>query len=270
MVNRSYQQEAIRQITQTFDPNKGRKALLVMATGTGKTRTAIALVDLLMRANWVKRVLFLADRTALLTQALRAFKSHLPTATAIDLTKNKNADNANVVLSTYPTMFNRINNSDGDRRVFGCGHFDLVIVDEAHRSIYKKYRLLFEYFDALLVGLTATPRAEVNRDTYRIFDLEPGVPTFAYELDDAIKDGHLVPPTGIEVPFKFMRSGIKYEDLSPEEKEEYEEKFQDEETGEIPDSVDAKALNSWLFNINTVDRTLEILVEKGLKVEGGD
>ena len=270
IVNRSYQQEAIRQITATFDPQNGRKALLVMATGTGKTRTAIALVDLLMRANWVKRVLFLADRTALLTQALRAFKTHLPTATAIDLTKNANADNANVVLSTYPTMFNRINNSDGDRRLFGCGHFDLVIVDEAHRSIYKKYRLLFKYFDALLVGLTATPRSEVNRDTYRIFELEPGVPTFAYELDDAIKDGFLVPPTGIDVPFKFLRRGIRYADLSPEEREEYEERFQDQETGEIPDRVDAAALNSWLFNINTVDRALEILMEKGLKVEGGD
>ncbi|MBN3989261.1 MAG: DEAD/DEAH box helicase family protein [Nostoc sp. NMS2] len=270
IVERSYQREAIRRITETFDEKKGRKALLVMATGTGKTRTAIALVDLLMRANWVKRVLFLADRNALLTQALRVFKSHLPTATAVDITKGGDAHSANVVLSTYPTMLNRIDRSDGSQRIFGPGHFDLVIVDEAHRSIYKKYRALFEYFDGLLVGLTATPRDEVYRDTYRIFDLEPGVPSFAYELSDAISDGYLVPARGVEVPFRFLRRGIRYADLSPEEQQEYEERFRDEETGAIPDQVNAAALNQWLFNINTVDQALELVMERGLKVDGGD
>lgn len=274
IVERSYQIEAIRRITETFDEKKGRKALLVMATGTGKTRTAIALVDLLMRANWVKRVLFLADRNALLTQALRAFKTYLPTVTPIDLTKDKAVLGANVVLSTYPTMLNGINRNNGrtdeTQRFLGPGHFDLVIVDEAHRSIYKKYRALFEYFDALLVGLTATPRVEVHRDTYRIFDLEPGVPTFAYELDDAVKDGYLVPAKGVDVPFKFLRTGVRYADLSPEEQEEYEEKFRDSDTGAIPDQVNASALNQWLFNISTVDRALELLMQRGLKVDGGD
>ena len=270
IVGRTYQQEAIRRITETFE-NKGRKALLVMATGTGKTRTAIALVDLLKRANWVNRVLFLADRNALVTQALRAFKSHLPSVTAVDLTKKGNdPETANVVLSTYPTMFNRINRMDADERLFGCGYFDLVIVDEAHRSIYQKYSALFSYFDAPLVGLTATPRQEINRDTYRIFDLETGVPSFAYELEDAIKDGYLVPPKGIKVPFKFLRTGIRYTDLSPEEQAEYEERFRDEETGAIPDQVNAQALNQWLFNTNTVDQALELLMQQGLKVEGGD
>lgn len=270
IVTRSYQTEAIRRITETFDQKKGRKSLLVMATGTGKTRTAIALVDLLMRANWVKRVLFLADRNALLTQALRAFKTHLSTVTPIDLTKNKAALSANVVLSTYPTMLNCINRTDETQRFFGSGHFDLVVVDEAHRSIYKKYRALFEYFDALLVGLTATPRTEVHRDTYRIFDLEPGVPSFAYELDDAVKDGYLVPSRGVDVPFKFLRTGVRYADLSPQEQEEYEEKFRDEDTGAIPDQVNAAALNQWLFNISTVDQALELLMQRGLKVDGGD
>ncbi len=270
IVGRTYQQEAIRRITETFQ-NKGRKALLVMATGTGKTRTAIALVDLLKRANWVNRVLFLADRNALVTQALRAFKTHLPTVTAVDLTqRSSDPETANVVLSTYPTMFNRINRMDAHERLFGCGYFDLVIVDEAHRSIYQKYSALFSYFDAPLVGLTATPRQEINRDTYRIFDLEPGVPSFAYELEDAIKDGYLVPPQGVKVPFKFLRAGIRYADLSPEEQEEYEERFRDEETGAIPDQVNAKALNQWLFNTNTVDQALELLMQQGLKVEGGD
>ncbi len=274
IVERSYQTEAIRRITETFDENKGRKALLVMATGTGKTRTAIALVDLLMKANWVKRVLFLADRNALLTQAFRAFKTHLPTVTPINLTKDKAIESANVVLSTYPTMLNCINRNNGrsdeTRRFLSPGHFDLVIIDEAHRSIYKKYRALFEYFDSLLVGLTATPRTEVHRDTYRIFDLEPGVPSFAYELDDAVKDGYLVPSRGIDVNFKFLRTGVRYADLSPEEQEEYEEKFRDEDTGAIPDQVNAAALNQWLFNISTVDQTLELIMQRGLKVDGGD
>jgi type I restriction enzyme, R subunit len=271
IVERSYQIEAINRITEKFDKDKGLKALLVMATGTGKTRTIIALVDVLKRANWVKRVLFLADRKALLTQAKRAFKTFLPNVSTVNLSEDgkDNIDNIEVVLATYPAIANRINISDGDNRVFGNGHFDLVIVDEAHRSIYKKYRALFNYFDGLLVGLTATPRKEVHRDTYRIFDLEPGVPTHVYELSDAIKDGYLVPPKGIKASFKFLQKGVKYADLSNEEKEEYEEKFQDSE-GEVPDKVDAVALNAWLFNTNTVDEALKLLMEYGLKIDGGD
>ncbi|NEO45585.1 MAG: DEAD/DEAH box helicase family protein [Moorea sp. SIO4A3] len=271
IAGRCYQREAIRRITETFDQDKKRKALLVMATGTGKTRVAISLVDLLMRGEWVKRVLFLADRTPLLTQAFRNFKKHLPNVTAVDITKNKkDADSANVVLSTYPTMFNCISGNKSSNLQFSPGYFDLVIVDEAHRSIYKKYRALFDYFDSLLVGLTATPRNEIHRDTYGIFDLEAGVPTFAYELNDAIADNYLVPPQGIKVPFKFLRQGINYNQLSEAEREDYEEKFRDEETGEIPDQVNAAAINKWLFNSNTIDQALELLMEKGLKVEGGD
>ena len=275
IAGRTYQLEALKRITENFNRQNARKALLVMATGTGKTRTAIALVDLLMRANWVKRTLFLADRNALLTQAFRNFKTHLPTVTPVNLiedkkAKDKTASSANVVLSTYPTMFNRITNQENAEFYLSPGYFDLVIVDEAHRGIYKKYQALFEYFDSLLIGLTATPRSEVHRDTYKIFDLEAGVPTFAYELDDAVPDGYLVPSQGITVPFKFLRQGVKYSQLSEEEKEEYEEKFRDEETGEIPDEVNAAAINKWLFNQDTVDKALRLLMEKGLKVEGGD
>jgi type I restriction enzyme R subunit len=267
---RPYQKEAIRRITETFEEELARKSLLVMATGTGKTRTAIALVDLMKRANWAQRVLFLADRTALLTQAYRAFQSHLPTVTPIDLTRNKSVEGANVILSTYKTMLNAINRMGDDERLLGVGHFDLVIVDEAHRSIYKKYGEIFDYFDALLVGLTATPRSEVDRDTYQIFELQQGVPTFAYELNDAVQDGHLVPPKGVAVPFKFLRTGVKYSDLSTDEKLEYEEKFRDEDTGEWPAEINAAALNQWLFNIDTVDQALELLMARGLKVNSGD
>ena len=266
---RPYQIEAIQRITEGFQ-QKGRKGLLVMATGTGKTRTSIALIDLLIRANWAKRILFLADRTSLVTQAYRAFQRHLPNVTPIDLTQNKkDIDSANVILSTYPTMLNFLEQTDSNGRIVGPGHFDLVIVDEAHRSIYQKYSFLFEYFDSLLVGLTATPRDEVHRDTYRIFELEDKNPTFAYELNDAVADGKLVPAKGVDVPFKFLRTGLKYADLSPEEKEEYENKFRDDE-GNIPDKVNAAALNRWLFNEDTVDKALAILMERGLKVEGGD
>ena len=269
IAGRSYQTEAIRRISDNF-ANKSRKALLVMATGTGKTRTAIALTDLLINANWIKRVLFLADRTSLVTQAKRAFTRHLPNATTVDLTKEKDIDGANIVFSTYPTIMNAIDKIDGQSRKFGSGYFDLIIIDEAHRSVYKKYRYLFDHFDALLLGLTATPRDEVNRDTYQIFDIEPGNPTFAYELKTAIEDGHLVPPIGIDVPFKFLRSGIKYSELLPDERAEYEEKFADAETGEIPDEINAAAINSWLFNDDTIDQALEVLMERGIKVDGGD
>ncbi|MEL6492743.1 MAG: DEAD/DEAH box helicase family protein [Cyanobacteria bacterium J06621_3] len=268
---RPYQKEAIRRICETFEDDRSRKTLLVMATGTGKTRTAIALIDLMKRANWVQRVLFLADRKALLTQAYRAFQSNLPTVTPANLLESKDVEGANVILSTYKTMLNAINRRTADdTREYGIGHFDLIVVDEAHRSIYKKYGEIFDYFDGLLVGLTATPRAEVDRDTYRIFELQQGVPTFAYELDDAVEDGHLVPAKGVDVPFRFLRSGIKYSDLSPEEQLEYEEKFRDEATGELPDKINAAALNSWLFNIPTVNQALEVLMQQGLKVNSGD
>jgi len=268
IAGRSYQVESLRRITETFDEQNSRKALMVMATGTGKTRTVISLVDMLRRGNWIKRVLFLADRTALLTQALRAFKAHLPAAVAVDLTK-EDASNAAVVLSTYPTMLNRVNDVASGERHYGPGYFDLVIVDEAHRSVYKKYSALFDYFDALLVGLTATPRREVHRDTYKIFELEPGVPTFAYELDDAVADKYLVPAQGVRVPFKFLQHGVKYDDLSDEEKEEYEEKLVDDD-GMLPSRVAAAEMNRWLFNIDTVDQAIELLMDKGLRVDNGD
>lgn len=271
IVNRSYQTEAIRRVTEHFSQNN-RKALLVMATGTGKTRTAIALIDLLKRGNWVNRVLFLADRENLVTQAFRAFKQHLPQATIIDLTKNKTttAITANIVVSTYQTLFNRINEMGETECLLGVGHFDLIIIDEAHRSIYQKYSALFDYFDGLLVGLTATPRTEIHRDTYRIFELESGVPTFAYELKDAVDDSHLVPPKGVNIGFKFLRTGVKYADLSSDEQEDYETKFYDAENETLPPQINSAALNQWLFNNNTVDQALEVLMELGLKVDGGD
>ncbi len=270
IVERYYQHEAIRRVGEDFQRRKLRKALLVMATGTGKTRTVIALIELLQKCNWIKRVLFLADRTALLTQAGNAFKEHLPHSSPVNITKIKDDTSSRIVLSTYPTMMNCIDEAKGGNKRFSSGHFDLIVIDEAHRSVYQKFRAIFEYFDALLLGLTATPRSEVDRNTYSLFELEKGVPTFYYELEKAVADGFLVPPKAHSVPLKFQRDGVKYNELSPEEQAEYEEKFWDEENGGMPEKIESSALNNWLFNEDTVDKVLEHLMRYGVKVAGGD
>ena len=268
IVERHYQTRAIRRVGEAFERDHDRKALLVMATGAGKTRTVIALCDLLMRCNWAKRVLFLADRVALVRQAVNAFKSHLPDASPVNLVTEKDAE-GRVFVSTYPTMMGLIDEaSDGQRR-FGVGHFDLVIIDEAHRSVFQKYRAIFDYFDSLLVGLTATPKDEVDRNTYGLFDLEDGVPTDAYSLEEAVRDGYLVPPQAVSVPLRFQREGIKYDELSEEDKDQWDALEWDDE-GNIPDRVEAEAVNRWLFNKDTVDKVLEHLMTRGLKVAGGD
>ncbi|WP_233587066.1 DEAD/DEAH box helicase family protein [Pseudorhodobacter sp. E13] len=274
IAGRFYQQRAIRRVGEAFEKDLLRKSLLVMATGSGKTRTVIALVDQLQRANWVKRVLFLADRVALVKQAHGAFKTHLPATPSANLLerndpqKNDHAG-AKVLFSTYPTMMGMIDEVKHGQKNFGPGHFDLIVIDEAHRSIYKKYRAIFDYFDGMLIGLTATPRDEIDRDTYSLFELERGVPTDAYDLDDAVADGFLVPPKSISVPLKFQRDGIAYDQLSEEEKEEWDAIEWDEE-GNIPDKVESADLNKWLFNIDTVDKVLEHVMRNGIKVAGGD
>ena len=241
-----------------------------MATGAGKTRTVIALIDVLMRAGWVKRALFLADRIALVNQAVGAFKTHLPDVTTVNLVTERREE-GRVYVSTYPTMMGLIGEAAaGDKRRFGPGFFDLVVIDEAHRSVYQKYRAIFAYFDSLLIGLTATPKDEVAHDTYGLFDLEPGVPTDYYDLDEAVDEGFLVPPRAITVPLKFPREGIRYDDLTEEEKERWESQDWGDESEDPPDAVAAEAVNRWLFNADTVDKLLETLMTHGHRVAGGD
>ena len=268
IVERYYQTRAIRRIGETFEKDNQRKALIVMATGAGKTRTVIALADLLVRCNWAKRVLFLADRVALVNQAVNAFKKHLPDSSPVNLVTDRNAE-GRVFVSTYPTMMGLIDEASDGQRKFGVGHFDLIVIDEAHRSVYQKYRAIFDYFDSLLVGLTATPKDEIDHNTYGLFNLETGVPTDAYSLDEAVSDGHLVPPRPVSVPLKFQRQGIKYDDLSEAEKEQWDS-LEWNEDGTIPAEVDPAALNHWLFNTDTVDKVLAHLMTKGQKVAGGD
>ncbi|WP_040796801.1 DEAD/DEAH box helicase family protein [Nocardia higoensis] len=271
IAGRPYQEEAIRAVTERFEIENQRAALLVMATGSGKTRTVVALADMLMRANWVKRVLFLADRKALVKQAVGAFKTHLPDSSPVNLLTDKNTE-GRVYVSTYPTMMGLIDERDGGTRRFGPGYFDLVVIDEAHRSVYQKYRHIFRYFDSLLLGLTATPKDEVDYNTYQLFQLETGVPTNDYSLDQAIAEKYLVPPRAVNVPLTFPVRGIRYADLSEEEKKRYEsiDWGDDIPEDEIPDVVQAEAVNKWLFNIDTVDKVLETLMTHGHRVAGGD
>jgi type I restriction enzyme, R subunit len=271
ITERYYQHEAAARVMAAFDNDKRRKALIVMATGTGKTRLSISIVDMLMQASWARRILFLADRIALVNQAKRAFNAHLPHVSVASLL-DKTQEDARVVFSTYPTMLNLIDGTKKDQTdTFSVGHFDLIIIDEAHRSVYQKYGAIFDYFDSLLIGLTATPRGEVDHNTYRLFDLPKNEPTYAYELNQAVEDKFLTPPKAISVPLKFQREGIKYNELSEEEKEEYElqEAFYDD-NGQLKEEIGSAALNQWLFNQDTVDKVLMHLMEHGLKIEGGD
>nr|WP_102286376.1 DEAD/DEAH box helicase family protein [Vibrio lentus]PMG65685.1 restriction endonuclease subunit R [Vibrio lentus] len=271
ITNRHYQKSAITKLLQDFELEHERKGLFVMATGTGKTRTVISLVDLLVKNDWVKNVLFLADRNALLTQAKKNFVKLLPrvSCSILDSGQSKNNIDSRLYFSTYPTMKNLLDRG-ADERPFGVGHFDLVIVDEAHRSVYSKYRQIFEYFDGFLVGLTATPKDEVEKDTYGIFELQKGMPTYAYEDDKAYDQGYLVPPTKISVATKFLREGVKYKDLSDEEQEEWENKAELEDRDEVLPSE----VNKFLFNEDTAEKMFAQLMSKddrgGIHVEGGD
>ena len=277
IAGRPYQMEAIQRVNESLvvDSEIGlkgdkRNALLVMATGSGKTRTAIALVDVLFKYNWVKRVLFLADRNALVRQAKRNFGDLLPDLSAIDLTEEKENNNTRLVFSTYPSMMNRIDNvRNSKERFYGVGHFDLIIVDEAHRSVYNKYKSIFEYFDSLVVGLTATPKESIDHNTFELFGCANDDPTFNYAIENAVPT-YLKYFKNMDVSTKFLREGIKYNELSDKEKEKYEDTFEDEQTGLFPEEINASALNKWLFNKDTVNKVLDALMANGLKIEGGD
>ena len=268
IAGRYYQEGAIKTVCDSFDKKNRRKALLVMATGSGKTRTVIALCDVLLQHGWVKNILFLADRNSLVTQAKRNFVNLVPDLSVTNLCEEKDNYNAHCVFSTYQTMMHCIDSvKDEKGKLFTCGHFDLVICDEAHRSIYNKYRDIFNYFDAPLVGLTATPKDDVDKNTYEVFELENGVPTYGYELADAVKDGYLVDFMSVETKLKFIEQGIVYDDLSDADKEAYEATFTHD--GEMPESIGSAALNEWIFNEDTIKEVLNVLMTNGIRIDYG-
>lgn len=271
IAGRYYQKGAVRAVCDSLDRKNRRRALLVMATGSGKTRTVIALVDILLRHNWVKNVLFLADRNSLVTQAKRSFVNLLENLSVTNLCEEKDNFTARCVFSTYQTMMNCIDTvaDEAGKKLFTCGHFDLLICDEAHRSIYHKYQDIFTYFDAPLVGLTATPKDEIDKNTYEVFQLENGVPTYGYDLAQAVQDGYLVDYRVAETKLKFLEEGIAYDDLPPEEQAAYEETFLDE-NGDWPDRIGAGKLNEVVFNEDTIRLVLHVLMTEGLRVNYGE
>lgn len=300
ITDRAYQKMAIKAVCEHFN-SKHRKGLLVMATGTGKTRVAISMVDVLTRNEWVKNVLFLADRIPLVSQAHKNFVKLLPNMTTSVLSEERDPDTtARITFSTYQTMINYI---DRDEKAFSVGRFDLIIVDEAHRSIFGKYASILKYFDALVVGLTATPRDEVDRSTYETFEMEQGEPNFAYELEDAVAEGYLVNYRGFKRGSLILREGIKYDSLSDEEKEQLEGvwAFEKAKKGISPDTgtfvthveetgtmaaeppapygtkgngyhrdIQQREIFSYIYNQNTIDHVLQDLMENGLKVQHGE
>ena len=273
ITDRHYQKMAIKSVCEHFN-SKHRRGLLVMATGTGKTRVSISLVDVLARNGWVKNVLFLADRTSLVNQAHKNFAKLLPHMTTSVLNEERDPDTtARITFSTYQTMINYI---DRDEKQFSVGRFDLIIIDEAHRSIFGKYTAIINYFDALLVGLTATPRDEIDRSTYDTFQMEQGVPNYAYELEDAVAEGYLVNYRGFKRGSLILKDGIKYKDLSPDEQEQLEKVWEYEQAKKAIDGENAKRdirsdeIFKYIFNLDTIDHVLQDLMENGLKVQSGE
>ncbi|MGB4613877.1 MAG: DEAD/DEAH box helicase family protein, partial [Erysipelotrichaceae bacterium] len=265
ITDRPYQKVAITKICERFNDMQ-RRALLVMATGTGKTRVAISIVDVLLRNNWIKNVLFLADRTSLVRQAFKNFDKLLPNMSFNVLSDPKlaNTPEARITFSTHQTMINYI---DSENKEFSIGRFDLIIIDEAHRSIFNKYGSIFSYFDSLLIGLTATPKEEVDANTYSIFNCESGIPNFSYSLQDGVNEKYLVPYKVVNKTTKLIKEGIKYSDLSQEDKNKVDTIIDDdiEDDDILPNSM----LFRKIYNEGTCKIVLEDLMNQGLKVNQG-
>ena len=274
ITDRPYQQTAIKRIVEWFNA-KHRRGLLVLATGTGKTRVSISLCDILMRNDWVKTVLFLADRTALVSQAHKNYEALLPSVSMSVLSEEKAPDmQARILFSTYQTMINYLDRED---KAFSVGRFDLIIIDEAHRSVFGRYGAIFSYFDSLLIGLTATPRDEIDRNTYDLLQLDNGMPNYSYDIDEAVRDGYLCPYKTLQYHSKIMERGAKWDEMSKEDREEAERLMDYEKSlaGLGPDDeyhrdILPQEIFKYLFNIDTVDKVLMELMEKGLKVKSGE
>lgn len=274
ITDRPYQQTAIKRIVEWFNA-KHRRGLLVLATGTGKTRVSISICDILMRNDWVKTVLFLADRTALVGQAHKNYEALLPSVSMSVLSEEKAPDmQARILFSTYQTMINYLDRED---KAFSVGRFDLIIIDEAHRSVFGRYGAIFNYFDSLLIGLTATPRDEIDRNTYDLLQLDNGMPNYSYDIDEAVRDGYLCPYKTLQYHSKIMERGAKWDEMSKEDREEAERLMDYEKSlaGLGPDDeyhrdILPQEIFKYLFNIDTIDKVLMELMEKGLKVKSGE
>lgn len=274
IAGRDYQIAAIHSICQHLN-SKHRRGLLVMATGTGKTRVSIGLTDVIIRNNWAKNILFLADRRSLVKQAHKNYRKLLQHETTTILSEERQPDmHARIMFSTYQTMIRYI---DADEKQFSIGRFDLIIIDEAHRSVFGKYGSIFDYFDSLLIGLTATPREDIDRSTYALLQLDEGIPNYAFELNDAIRGGYLVGYRAFQRSSKIMTDGAKYDDLTPSEKATLERVWDYEKARQALDpradytrDIEGSEIYRYLFNQDTIDHVLQDLMENGLRIQDGN
>ncbi len=260
IAGRMYQIETIKRICDRFGQGY-RKSLVVLATGTGKTRVSVSLCDVLSRARWAKRILFLCDRRELRKQADDVFKEFLPGEPRIHINANTAGDVTNrIYLATYPAMMQCY-------EMFDVGYFDLIIADESHRSIYNRYRDLFVYFDAFQVGLTATPVKFIARNTFKLFACEDGDPTSYFGYQEAISHTppYLVPFEVFTHTTEFLRRGIKYNQLSPEQREQLENDEPDAQSIAYDDTEVDRAV----FNKDTNRAILRNLMENGIKDASG-
>ncbi len=273
ITGRDYQMAAIKAVVHSAEQGF-RKFLLVMATGTGKTRTVISLTDVFTRANYATNVLFLTDRIQLVKQAYSNYKEHLKSMSLCNMLDSQERlanKNARIVFSTYPTILNAIDTdkTEDGVRLYTPAHFDLIIIDEAHRSIFKKYRAIFDYFDSYLVGLTATPREEVERSTFDFFELEHGNPTYNYSYEEAVNSGYLVDYYPVENSTTFIDKGIHFDDLSEEDRKEIEDQYKEEGKSDFEEAPPSD-INKFVFNKDTVKKVLEELMTNGIKTDAGD
>lgn len=273
ITDRPYQKTAVKSLVEWLN-KKHRRGLLVLATGTGKTRVSISLCKVLSNNNWIRNILFLADRTSLVNQARKSFERLLPSESMASLSDDDNPDlTARFIFSTYQTMVNYVNTMD---KKFSVGHFDLIIIDEAHRSVFGKYGAIFQYFDSLLIGLTATPRDEIDKNTFRLLELE-NEPNFEYTYEEAVKDGYLVPHKAIRHHSKIIDRGIKYNELSQKNKDELEKVFYYEKVmkgidpnEEYHRDIEGNEIFHYLINDATINNVLQDLMDNGLKVKSGE
>ena len=269
IINRSKLIEAIKEMIDSMNVGgkMRRKGLLVLPCGVGKTRTAVALSKILINNDWVQNILFLADRNNLVSNALKPFMQYIDGVVSDISAENPDRDTmARVCICTYNSMLNFLNKP---KKEFSVGHFDLIIVDEAHRSLFNVYRAIFEYFDSFVIGLTATPSTAIDRSTYEILDLNTDEPTFEVKFEEAVNLEYLVSYRAFDKTSNILKNGLKYADLSDKEKVEYEELFLTPE-GEIPDTVDGSKFRKNLFNEDTIKKMFSDLFANGLRVDNGN
>ncbi|MBE6521846.1 MAG: DEAD/DEAH box helicase [Thermoplasmata archaeon] len=270
IAGRPYQIQAIKHVKRQYSEGR-RKNLLIMATGSGKTRVAASISDIFLNYGWAKNVLFFADRKKLVTQAYGTFDSNLHSYDPTMVYGDNPSPNykSRIVISTYPSMASLLNRDGATGRIYSPGHFQLVILDEVHRSVYEKYRAVFEYFDAYVLGLTATPRNSLDEiSTFELFDIDDRSSVYEYSYDEGVKQGVLKPFNLTDVDMKFNREGIRFSDLTLQEQERFKYEFMDE-NGIVPDFIPPQSFYRKVISRDSIRKVIQTLWEKGIRVDEG-